>query len=535
MYLRKLIVSLCVLMAIIVLQSGIGFWAHHKSEFHTERNRIANQMLSEFISLRADKQRLKVWLAEYLLTADANTSFRDSQFQRMQQQLFTLDQLAIRDQLFSRSEADLQHTMQQVKVISLLQTNLLTLEKALKTGDLAGYQDDTERWRTLISLFDKFQDTDLAELLQLAIAQQKEWASATENDSVQAVKSVKQVLVLISIAGILLAVLLGYQLSKALRRPLQQLLDGTKQLQRGNFAHRINEQGPAEFAELARQFNLMSGYIYAFTEQEKKSQQATEQRVQVRTAELQQALAQLHEAELRQKQLLTDISHELRTPATSIQGEAEISLRGKEKDSEEYKEAFSRILASSQQLNRRIDDLLFLARGEERLLQVSLKKLTLPQFASQVCLQVQQQLHKRFQLTIAPQLNLSDRQWLLVDSEKFATVLGIIADNAQHYAKQSNQLHLALLPTENEIVLELSDEGIGINPEDQQQLFTRHYRSAAARQTRPDGLGIGLSIAKAIMQAHDGTIRLEANKPQGTRVVLTLPLFNGATDENIDS
>ena len=179
MYLRKLIVSLCVLMAIIVLQSGIGFWAHHKSEFHTERNRIANQMLSEFISLRADKQRLKVWLAEYLLTADANISFRDSQFRRMQQQLFTLDQLAIRDQLFSRSEADLQHTMQQVKVISLLQTNLQTLEKALKTGDLAGYQDDTERWRTLISLFDKFQDTDLAELLQLAIAQQKEWASAT--------------------------------------------------------------------------------------------------------------------------------------------------------------------------------------------------------------------------------------------------------------------------------------------------------------------------------------------------------------------
>ena len=340
---------------------------------------------------------------------------------------------------------------------------------------------------------------------------------------------------LISIAGILLAVLLGYQLSKALRRPLQQLLDGTKQLQCGNFAHRINEQGPAEFAELARQFNLMSGYIYAFTEQEKKSQQATEQRVQVRTAELQQALAQLHEAELRQKQLLTDISHELRTPATSIQGEAEISLRGKDKDNQEYKEAFGRILASSQQLNRRIDDLLFLARGEERLLQVSLKKLSLSQFASQVCVQFQQQLHKRFQLTISPQSDLSDGQWLLVDSEKFATVLGIIADNAQHYAKQSDQLQLAFLPTDNEMVLELSDEGIGINPEDQQQLFTRHYRSAAARQTRPDGLGIGLSIAKAIMQAHDGTIRLEANKPQGTRVVLPLPLFTGATDENIDS
>ena len=57
MYLRKLAISLCVLLAIILLQSAIAFWAHQNSEFHTERNRVANQMLSEFVSLRADKQR----------------------------------------------------------------------------------------------------------------------------------------------------------------------------------------------------------------------------------------------------------------------------------------------------------------------------------------------------------------------------------------------------------------------------------------------------------------------------------------------
>jgi signal transduction histidine kinase len=534
MYLRKLMISLCILLAIIVLQSGIGFWAHQNSEFHTERNRIANQMLSEFISLRADKQRLKVWLAEYLLTENANTDFRDTLFLRKQQQLTALDELAIRDQLFSTSEVDLQHIMQQVKVISLLQTNLQTLEQALRTREIAQYQDDTERWQTLISLFDKFQDTDLAELLQAAIAQQKQRAHSTENDALRAVQKVKQVMLLISAAAIVLAVLLGYHLAKALRQPLQQLLNGTKQLQQGHFNHRINEQGPSEFAELARQFNLMSGYIDAFTGQEKKSQQATEQRVQARTAELQQALAQLHQAELRQKQLLTDISHELRTPATSIQGEAEISLRGKDKDNQEYKDAFARILASSQQLNRRIDDLLFLARGEERLLNVSLKAISLQQFAPLVCTLVQQQLHSRFQLTIASLPTLSDSQWLLLDTEKFATVLGIITDNAQHYAKQSDQLQLAVLPAENEVSVQLSDQGMGVNPAEQQQLFSRHYRSEAARQARPDGLGIGLSIAKAIMQAHDGTIQLSANQPQGTRVLLTLPLFNGAIHENTD-
>lgn len=534
MYLRKLIVSLCILVGIILLLSSIGFWAQQNSEFHTKRNRIANQMLSEFISLRADKQRLKVWLAEYLLTDDANTGFRDTLFARMQQQLHTLDQLAIRDQLYSTSEQDLQLIMQQVKVISLLQTNLHTLEQALKTREIAAYQNDIERWRTLISLFDKFQDTDLSELLQQAIAEQKLRANSTETDALSAVQQVQHTMLLISLTGLFFAIFIGWHLSRALSRPLQRLLDGTKQLQQGNFDHRIDEQGPAEFAELARQFNLMSGYIAAFARQEKQSQQATEQRVQARTAELQQALAQLHEAEHRQKQLLTDISHELRTPATSIQGEAEISLRGKDKDSTEYKEAFGRILAASQQLSRRIEDLLLLARGEERLLQVNLKQLTLSAFCELTTMTIQQQLNKPFQLEPVILPELPANHWLLLDSEKFASVLRIITDNAQHYAGNNTSFQLELTLNDNEVKLELSDQGIGLNPSDQTQLFQRHFRGANARHARPDGLGIGLCIAKAIMEAHDGTIELRPNPPKGTIVCLCLPLFSGTQHENTD-
>lgn len=532
MYLRKLAISLCVLLTIILLQSAIAFWAHQNSEFHTERNRVANQMLTEFISVRADKQRLKVWLAEYLITEDANTSFRDALFSRMQLQLNQLDQLAIRDQLFSTSEADLQHTMQQVKVISLLQSNLQTLEHALRTREIALYQDDTQRWRVLISLFDKFQDTDLSELLQQAIAQQKERANSTEQEALTALQQVKVTIALISLAGLIFAVFIGYHLSKALSRPLQQLLDGTKQLQHGHFNHRISENGPAEFAELARQFNLMSGYIADFAEKEKQSQCAAEQLVQDRTAQLQHALEQLHQAEYRQKQLLADISHELRTPTTSIQGEAEISLRGQAKSSDEYQEAFSRILAATQQLRYRIDDLLMLARGEDKALQVQLKPITLAAFMQQAEKIARQQLEPTFILEYLSHIDTPEANWLLLDAEKFASVLRIITENTKHYAKQTPQVTFALTATEVELMLELRDQGIGIASEDSSRLFERHYRSNLARQTRPDGLGIGLCIAKAIMDAHDGTITLSANQPTGARVTLTLPLFSGAIDES---
>ncbi|GHG72610.1 two-component sensor histidine kinase [Alishewanella longhuensis] len=532
MYLRKLAISLCVLLAIILLQSAIAFWAHQNSEFHTERNRVANQMLSEFVSVRADKQRLKVWLAEYLITEDANTSFRDALFNRMQQQLNQLDQLAIRDQLLSTSEIDLQHTMQQVKVISLLQSNLQTLEQALRTREIALYQDDTERWRVLISLFDKFQDTDLSELLQQAIVQQKERASITELEALAALQQVKLTIALISLAGLIFAIFIGYHLSKALSRPLQQLLDGTKQLQHGHFNHRISESGPEEFAELARQFNLMSGYIAEFAEKEKQSQQAAEQLVQDRTAQLQQALEQLHEAEYRQKQLLADISHELRTPATSIQGEAEISLRGQAKTSSEYQEAFSRILAATQQLSRRIDDLLMLARGEDKLLQVQLQPLALTLFIQQAQNTVRQQLEPVFTIDWHCNIAITDDYWLLLDTEKFASVLRIITENTKHYARNTSQVRFSIKTTDAELIMELVDQGIGITIADSSRLFERHYRSAVARQTRPDGLGIGLCIAKAIMDAHDGAIALSTNQPTGTRVTLTLPLFSGVIDES---
>ncbi|WP_423185236.1 sensor histidine kinase [Alishewanella sp. d11] len=532
MYLRKLVISLCVLLTIILLQSAIAFWAHQNSEFHTERNRIANQMLTEFISLRADKQHLKVWLAEYLITEDANTTFRDILFSRMKQQLYQLDQLAIRDQLFSRNENDLQHTMQQVKVISLLQSNLQTLANALSTSEIAPNPNEAERWRVLISLFDKFQDTDLSELLQQAIAQQKERASNTEQEALAALQKVKLTIALISIAGLIFAIVIGYHLSKALSRPLQQLLDGTKQLQQGRFDYKIAETGPAEFAELARQFNLMSGYIANFAEKEKQNHYATEQLVQDRTAQLQQALNQLYQAEYRQKQLLADISHELRTPTTSIQGEAEISLRGHDKDSTEYKESFSRILASTLQLSRRIDDLLMLARGEDRLRQVSLKPITVANFSQQILATLRQQLASDFELVWQGPKTEYETVWLLLDTEKFDSVLRIIAENTKYYAKHTSQVWLTLAINETELQVNLSDEGIGLNEEDVERVFERHYRSNMARQTRPDGLGIGLCIAKAIMEAHDGSISLHKNLPKGAQVLLTLPIFSGEIDED---
>lgn len=534
MFLRKLAVSLCVLLSIILLQAGMAFWAQQNSEFHTERNRVANQMLAEFISLRADKQRLKVWLAEYLLTEDANTQFRDTLFARMQQQLTTLEQLAIRDQLYHTTETDLQHTMQQVKVISLLQTNLQTLEQALKTREIARYKDDAERWTALISLFDKIQDTDLAELLQQAIVGQRQRAQSTESDALNAVQSVKRTTILISLLGLVLAIMLGFYLARALSRPLQSLLDGTKQLQQGHFEYRIAEQGPGEFAELARQFNLMSGYIAEYAKREKQSQLAAEQLVAERTSQLQQALDQLHQAEYRQKQLLADISHELRTPATSIQGEAEISLRGQPKSTSDYQDAFSRILSASQQLSRRIDDLLLLARGEDRLRQVQLHTKPLSQFIQQSISTIQQWLPAAVPLHTAIAGRTADPLYLLVDDEKFSAVLRIIVDNARQYAKDSPALNLKLYATETELQLTLADQGIGIQPDEIAQVFARHYRSSAARQARPDGLGIGLCIAKDIMEAHDGAISLTANQPRGTCVTLTLPLFPGVNDEDSD-
>ncbi len=525
----KLYLAFFALVLITLLQATLASWAGQTASNQVERGRIANQLLTDFIALGADKQRLKVWLAQALLTKEAPLTQRDNYLQRMQQSLTSINNLLQQDQALASSRDDFTVIALQMKNLAILETNVDALKRSLhaKSSQKQQPRSEAEIWRLLIQTFDNLEGLDLKQLIAGSIEIQKQRSTAAEQAATAALAQAKLLLISCVVLGCLCAVIFALLLAKASYRPLQSLLQGTAAISRGELSYRLSEQGDAEFALLSRSFNQMATALERAHQAEQAHSQQTELVVQERTAQLQQALAELQQAEASQKRFLADVSHELRTPATAIRGEAEIMLRGPDKSSSEYKESLLRIVDTSVQLSGRIDELLMLVRGDNEI-QIRFKQYQLSQLWSDWTA-----LANRLQQSSAvdirwPQLLPAQRQLLLyLDAERSLQALQIVLDNAIRYGN-GLAIEVGLELQSEQLQLQIRDQGIGIPAPEQHQLFSRFFRASNARAERADGLGIGLALCRSMMQAQHGDIQLQSPWPPaatgGTLVILSWPL-----------
>ncbi|MGY6553165.1 MAG: ATP-binding protein [Wenzhouxiangella sp.] len=529
MYRRRLVLSLGAFLLIILIQGLTALWVFDSVNRHIDRARLSQQMLTELLEFRADSKRLKVWLAEYLITDKRDTGPRDELFVRMLAQLDRLHGLAdarLRQGLQDEWSA---LTMEKVENIDLLRGNVESLQRGLQTREIERLQTDAERWQTLVVLFDKFQGTDIAQLVNDSIQLQQSRNAQAEAAARQALR-VAFVTLLTSVAlGLLLFFALSTRLSRHLKQPLERLLAGTDRIASGDYSQAIPETGSSEFANLARRFNRMAGAVQQAEARQRQLQDATEDRVHERTAQLEEVVSQLQEAEVRQQRFVMEISHELRTPATTILGEAELALRSSAK-ADPRRQNLQHIVECCRELSSRIEDLLMLSRGHHSLISVRLRRQSVQAVFAHVAERIARQVShhpvalKVRALEIEGRID-PDRWTLLVDLEKLDLVCRIVTENALQYRCESQELELLARVGDEQLQIELIDQGLGLQPDEADRLFERHFRGRAARTQRPDGLGIGLPIARSLMQAHDGDIRLESNQPRGARVILSLPCF----------
>ncbi len=534
MFRTKLYLAFFAMAFITLLQATMAIWAGQVASNEVNRGRIANQMLTELIALSADKQRLKVWLAQHLLVEDAAIASRDQYLLRMHQSLQTIDKLLLQDQALATEAADFVLIAKQMKNLSILETNVASLQ-----SDLAGQSSQpklqhqpAETWRLLIQTFDNLQGLDLKKIIAESIDIQKQRSATAEQAAAAALEQAKLLLMITGLFGSISALLFAFVLAKSSYRPLQSLLEGTAAISRGLLSYRLSEQGNAEFALLSRSFNQMAVALERAHVAEQAHAQQIELIVQERTAQLQQALADLQQAESVQKRFLADVSHELRTPATAIRGEAEVMLRGKDKTGADYKDSLLRIVETSTQLASRIDELLMLVRGDSEL-HLRFKHVHLSQVWSGW-----ESLFQRLKNSSAADIRwttLTDEQaqlQLYLDPERTLQAIQIVLDNAMKYGV-NHPIELQLSHDETQLQLVVVDHGIGVPAAELDQLFQRFYRASNARLQRPDGLGIGLSLCQSIMQAQHGSVRLQSPvdpvQQTGTMVVLKWPL---ASDED---
>ncbi len=296
--------------------------------------------------------------------------------------------------------------------------------------------------------------------------------------------------------ALLLAIAIGATLSRRFTRPLKQLAQGARAFQGGEFAHRIPAAGTNEFAQVATAMNGMAERVAA-------------------------QLGAMEEDNRRRQQLLADIAHELRGPVTTLRTMAGALDEGLAADTQRRERATRLMVLTTDRLQHLVTDLLELTRLDLHELPLHPQTVDVHELAGFV-LQSHQTaaveagilLHE-----IAP----GDPLLLTVDPNRFAQVLDNLLANAIAYAGQGAEVRLRLDEDATETRVTISDTGHGIPARHLPFIFDPFYRVDTARSPKDNHSGLGLRIARGLIEAQGGALRLESAEGQGTQAIISFP------------
>ena len=225
--------------------------------------------------------------------------------------------------------------------------------------------------------------------------------------------------------------------------------------------------------------------------------------------------------ELRAKgDFLADISHELRTPLTVIRGNAEVGLE-LERDCV-HADLLEAIVQESGMVSRMVEDLLFLARSDTDSLPLDRQTVHAAQLLGGIVRRAEvlvREHRARLRAT------LSGEGRVRCDAQRIEQAVLILIENAARYGTPGKPITLSSFARRGELLIEVSDRGAGIAPEELPHIFERFYRGEGSSEKR--GSGLGLAIAKGIAEVHGGSLEIESHPGEGTRVSLRLPLVGG--------
>jgi signal transduction histidine kinase len=274
---------------------------------------------------------------------------------------------------------------------------------------------------------------------------------------------------------------------------------------------------------------LISGIIIAVITGQRESARlralSAEQEAQEQAKELAQANLELQEANQLKDQFLSMASHELKTPITSISGQAQIMLRRLSKKKELPEElvgvrtALEKINEQTHRLNTLVDDLLSLSsiRSGKLSLRVSACNL------GELCRSVVEEQRTISERTIDIVLPASP-VFVEVDSDRFSQVMTNLVSNALKYSSPESSVHVAVCAQDTTALIRVHDSGQGIAQEELEHIFDTFYRAPDAQTSKQSGWGLGLAICKDIVERHNGRIWCESKIGDGSTFFVELPL-----------
>jgi len=294
-------------------------------------------------------------------------------------------------------------------------------------------------------------------------------------------------LLIAGVVGAAVAILLGLFLTRQFTKPIRALKKGASRIARGDLAYRVEVKSGDEFGELAKSFNSMA--------------------------------ASLDSSEQSRRRLFADIAHELRTPLSVIEGTVDAMLDGVYEPSPDN---INSIKEETDVLTRLVGELRDLTLAESGHLKLEIEPTNLAEM-------VQRRVSQAEVIARGKNVNLrtdiaEGLPEIEADGRRIEQVVANLLDNALNHTPSGGSVTIAASREKDGILVSVSDTGEGIPPEHLPYIFERFYRVDDARSRKTGGAGLGLAIAKQMVELHGGRIWVESEAGKGSKFSFTLPV-----------
>ncbi|TJY44071.1 HAMP domain-containing histidine kinase [Cohnella pontilimi] len=293
--------------------------------------------------------------------------------------------------------------------------------------------------------------------------------------------------------------LLTYFMSKSIIRPLRKLHKATRKIKEGDLEFQVGVGGKDEIGQLGVAFEEM------------RSQLEKSIRLQLQYEE-------------NRKELVSNISHDLRTPITAIRGYVDGILDGVADSPDKIEKYVRTISAKAAEMDRLIEQLFLYSKLDLKRQPFSFEPIPIAAFLADWADELEFELEK-MRIRLETEIRLEASAQVLADRDQFRRVLSNVIQNSVNYMdKEDKRIQLFASSDGHHVRIQIEDNGPGIEREALRYVFDRFYRAEQSRSADTGGSGLGLAIAKQIMEEHGGEIRAESEYGQGTRILLLLPV-----------
>lgn len=524
----KILLCVGILASVIVACAGLLLWNADRSTYNHLRLRLAYEELGGYLQLSGEVFRTFKQIRRDLMDGDEGLTFSLDAVERRINMIIA--EIAADEAAELAVGARDDEDMGDVSRIEALRQELASAfadiretERMLAAGrvaDARAFLDASLETRI---------DSRVSFIIEMALADERGELEVASQEIEWMNRLGLWAAVAATATGLVLAGLAIFTLVLRLRKGLVNLEQGAALFATGRLTHEIPVSGNDEFAVLSRRFNNMARELRQQHQALEEARVLLERRVAERTDALRAANDELQRRDANRRQFFADIGHELRTPITAVRGEAEIALRTRQDHQETYRAALAQIIGIADQLTRFVNDIFLVAREQAGVLDLRREVTDLKKAVSAGVEQMNSAVDGgQALLTTA----FDDGPALIEgDVQRLGQLVRILMSNAIQHSQHGVRIQVGLYRTDAGWELCVEDNGPGIPDSELNRVFERFYRAAVPDGTPSGGTGLGLPIARSLVNAHGGRIWIDSGRRRGTAVRAVFP----ALDESCHS